>query len=426
MMPALNNFKNGEYSINFKGDNKTEFNKQNPLNSQVSKAGKIDDSYGRALVKPAIFHDIETSKTVYLKNGCAYDENGNKYTGIICHKDKCRNEWELYYVNGKIKSSTKNGQPYKSYNYMSKVPPQACSYVKLDDGSKMSAEQFYGYHDAKKISVNDFENGRNIILILNPKAKYKNEPLVTRTIYQNGAIQKQENLKADGEEKNRIFLFSSTDEANKYFMSKYGMITSFDTIIQAQIVKSAIDDLCKLDAETKKLLPIISIKSAKLRRGEIARASISDMVWYEDEELMSKYNKIGDYQERADFLQKNKPDEIFIQHGLITLNENIDWNDNECIRSIFKVKSADTLKGAIAHELGHIIHACSSPYKFIAFGLQKPDDISQEVSDYATSNKNEFVAEYIGGRLEGKNYSSKITALYREYGGPNLFNDWEE
>jgi len=80
MMPALNNFKNGEYSINFKGDNKTEFNKQNPLNSQVSKAGKIDDSYGRALVKPAIFHDIETSKTVYLKNGCAYDENGNKYT----------------------------------------------------------------------------------------------------------------------------------------------------------------------------------------------------------------------------------------------------------------------------------------------------------------------------------------------------------
>ena len=78
------------------------------------------------------------------------------------------------------------------------------------------------------------------------------------------------------------------------------------------------------------------------------------------------------------------------------------------------------------HEFAHLLHVMDSPKAFYFYAENEPEieevPIIQMVSDYATNNAGEFVAEYISGRLSGKSYPKVVDALYKKYGGPDLFS----
>lgn len=52
---------------------------------------------------------------------------------------------------------------------------------------------------------------------------------------------------------------------------------------------------------------------------------------------------------------------------------------------------------------------------------KKEAALIKTVSEYAANNMDDFVAEYITGRLAGKNYLKQVDELYEKYKGPNLF-----
>lgn len=78
----------------------------------------------------------------------------------------------------------------------------------------------------------------------------------------------------------------------------------------------------------------------------------------------------------------------------------------------------------VAHELGHILHAQGSPEEFWnmkiapeAFTKTGWADFAPEVSEYATGNVLEFVAEVFCGRAQGFKYSKDLLNKYYELGG---------
>jgi hypothetical protein len=78
----------------------------------------------------------------------------------------------------------------------------------------------------------------------------------------------------------------------------------------------------------------------------------------------------------------------------------------------------------VAHELGHILHAQGSPDEFWnmkiapeAFTKTNWADLAPDVSEYATGNVLEFVAEVFCGRAQGFIYSEKLLNKYYELGG---------
>ncbi len=82
------------------------------------------------------------------------------------------------------------------------------------------------------------------------------------------------------------------------------------------------------------------------------------------------------------------------------------------------------------HELSHWLYAVYRPRDF-AIGsiiepifnpkLEEEKEIISQVSKYGTLNINEFIAEYIAGRLSGKNYPKEVDKLYKQYNGIELF-----
>ena len=80
---------------------------------------------------------------------------------------------------------------------------------------------------------------------------------------------------------------------------------------------------------------------------------------------------------------------------------------------------------AICHELAHYLHLQNSPKQFYLCSMIKPSKkeaaLIKTVSEYAANNMDDFVAEYITGRLAGKNYLKQVDELYEKYKGPNLF-----
>lgn len=49
------------------------------------------------------------------------------------------------------------------------------------------------------------------------------------------------------------------------------------------------------------------------------------------------------------------------------------------------------------------------------------ENIINNVGRYAKENMVEFVAEYIAGKMNGREYPKDIDALYQKWGGPQLF-----
>jgi hypothetical protein len=84
----------------------------------------------------------------------------------------------------------------------------------------------------------------------------------------------------------------------------------------------------------------------------------------------------------------------------------------------------------LSHEYGHTLHQKQIGYKEASslikekFGRggegMKNSQIAGRVSDYATTNPMEFVAETFAGHINGKKYDAEVMELYKKYKGPEL------
>ena len=84
---------------------------------------------------------------------------------------------------------------------------------------------------------------------------------------------------------------------------------------------------------------------------------------------------------------------------------------------------ANYCAAVVVHELGHNLHERANENFFwngAAAGAAEPT--ANLVSNYATKNALEFVAEFFTGRMYGKNYPAAVTAAYNGYLGPSNAN----
>ncbi len=74
----------------------------------------------------------------------------------------------------------------------------------------------------------------------------------------------------------------------------------------------------------------------------------------------------------------------------------------------------------VVHELGHNLHERANENFFWNGALAlAAEPTANQVSNYATKNSLEFVAEFFAGRLYGRNYPAAVLAAYTGYGGPS-------
>ena len=89
-----------------------------------------------------------------------------------------------------------------------------------------------------------------------------------------------------------------------------------------------------------------------------------------------------------------------------------------------------TSQDLFAHEYGHNAHHNKLSYEEAVkystegFGAGRSGlakvNVAKQVSDYATKNPMEFVAETFAGHVNGKTYSKEVYELYNSYKGPEL------
>lgn len=93
--------------------------------------------------------------------------------------------------------------------------------------------------------------------------------------------------------------------------------------------------------------------------------------------------------------------------------------------------SSSSAFDTIYHEMGHLHHQKASPIKTLVshFTYQKNKKflndktqqyIANSVSNYATSDPVEFVAEVYAGLVNGAKYPDKVMELYKKFGGPMI------
>jgi len=84
---------------------------------------------------------------------------------------------------------------------------------------------------------------------------------------------------------------------------------------------------------------------------------------------------------------------------------------------------ANYCAAVVTHELGHNLHESSDEGVFWdAVTNATPEPLANQVSNYATKNKLEFVAEVFTGVMYGRTYSTPIMARYAALGGPTCPN----
>ena len=360
----------------------------------------------------------ESGESVAFKNGIAISKDtGLAYTGSIKFKDKSGSEWELVYKEGLISRSIKNGELYKQYTryeekkdrYGDIIPDEYEKYVDLfgekvfSDGTKMPSNQYFEYKP-KITSIHSKKGAKNVYtdIISNPSAKYTDEPRII--VIKNSPDENTSSYftyrKPNGETKTE---FKSIDEANDYFKNEYGIDAQFETIVQAQISKLAVDEYVKL-LNNKRCFEGLKFRLGKLDSDIVAKYVFMQGIHYDK-------NK-----------SKQSTNVFKYCHGIIYLNRDLNWNDYPKIRrkqAIYREKSAPDMKDLIIHELAHYLHSVSSPNKYMKY-MSSPT-CADEVSGYACKNNREFVAEYITGKMAGKKYSGEVDDMYKIYGGPDIF-----
>lgn len=94
-------------------------------------------------------------------------------------------------------------------------------------------------------------------------------------------------------------------------------------------------------------------------------------------------------------------------------------------KNSLEAKQAGSYAFAVAvviHEIGHILHENSNPSEFWSQkvnNLPTNPEFSNRVSEYASINTLEYVAETFTGKVTGQKYSSPISNFYEILGGPS-------
>ena len=353
-------------------------------------------------------------KEVTIKKGRAVEWGIRPYTGLAIFRNKKDELIGLEYKNGEITASYKGNGLYKKYEYLPQneaLKESGFNFShKFQDGSTLEEEQFFGMDDVAYKKITTKPKGETTYIKQNNSPKYKGEPFLRVT---NKDVSKA--LTADFNEEQ--FEFSSIDEAKAYFLNEYGIKAELINLKQAHLLKSAIDEYAKLDyqGKGKKLFDGLEIGICERKpdkNGELAVEYFTDDTEFDPN------------------VDPNELDEEFFENyeAKILFNKNYDWENleqNARESYLEGFHSEYSPYHAICHELAHYLHLQNSPKQFYLCSMIKPSKkeaaLIKTVSEYAANNMDDFVAEYITGRLAGKNYLKQVDELYEKYKGPNLF-----
>lgn len=353
-------------------------------------------------------------KEVTIKKGRAIEWGIRPYTGLAIFRNKKDELIGLEYKNGEITASYKGNGLYKKYEYLPQneaLKESGFNFShKFQDGSTLEEEAFYGMDDVTYKKITTKPKGETTYIKQNNSPKYKGEPFLRVT---NKDVSKA--LTADFNEEQ--FEFSSIDEAKAYFLNEYGIKAELINLKQAHLLKSAIDEYAKLDYQEKgkKLFDGLEIGICERKpdkNGELAVEYFTDDTEFDPN------------------VDPNELDEEFFENyeAKILFNKNYDWENleqNARESYLEGFHSEYSPYHAICHELAHYLHLQNSPKQFYLCSMIKPSKkeaaLIKTVSEYAANNMDDFVAEYITGRLAGKNYLKQVDELYEKYKGPNLF-----
>lgn len=353
-------------------------------------------------------------KEVTIKKGRAIEWGIRPYTGLAIFRNKKDELIGLEYKNGEITASYKGNGLYKKYEYLPQneaLKESGFNFShKFQDGSALEEEAFYGMDDVTYKKITTKPKGETTYIKQNNNPKYKGEPVLRVT---NKDVSKA--ITADFNEEQ--FEFSSIDEAKAYFLNEYGIKAELINLKQAHLLKSAIDEYAKLDYQEKgkKLFDGLEIGICERKpdkNGELAVEYFTDDTEFDPN------------------VDPNELDEEFFENyeAKILFNKNYDWENleqNARESYLEGFHSEYSPYHAICHELAHYLHLQNSPKQFYLCSMIKPSKkeaaLIKTVSEYAANNMDDFVAEYITGRLAGKNYLKQVDELYEKYKGPNLF-----
>ena len=353
-------------------------------------------------------------KEVTIKKGRAIEWGIRPYTGLAIFRNKKDELIGLEYKNGEITASYKGNGLYKKYEYLPQneaLKESGFNFShKFQDGSTLEEEAFYGMDDVTYKKITTKPKGETTYIKQNNNPKYKGEPFLRVT---NKDVSKA--ITADFNEEQ--FEFSSIDEAKAYFLNEYGIKAELINLKQAHLLKSAIDEYAKLDyqGKGKKLFDGLEIGICERKpdkNGELAVEYFTDDTEFDPN------------------VDPNELDEEFFENyeAKILFNRNYDWENleqNARESYLEGFHSEYSPYHAICHELAHYLHLQNSPKQFYLCSMIKPSKkeaaLIKTVSEYAANNMDDFVAEYITGRLAGKNYLKQVDELYEKYKGPNLF-----
>lgn len=355
-------------------------------------------------------------KQVIIQQGKAFCPEDNKgYSGLVLLKNKKNKLVGLNFNEGELTSSYFDKKKEKTYQSLSYIEAMQDANFrrshKFQDGSALEEEQFFGMDDVTYKKITTKPKGSTTYIKRNNSPKYKGEPVLS--VYSDKKHPKL--INADGIEKVE---FKMLNDAQSYFLAEYGIDVDFIDLKQAHLMKDALDEFAKLNykGKGKKLfegLYIGQLPGAPEQQGEF-----SIKFFYNNPEK----EKVPDL--------KEKDESYFEDHmQVITFNPLYCWDNLEFAeRRAEEINLHPSFKATnpMIHEFAHLLHVMDSPKAFYFYAENEPEieekPIIQMVSDYATNNVGEFVAEYISGRLAGKTYPKVVDALYKKYGGPDLFS----
>lgn len=355
-------------------------------------------------------------KQVIIQQGKAFCPEDNKgYSGLVLLKNKKNKLVGLNFNEGELTSSYFDKKKEKAYQSLSYIEAMQDANFrrshKFQDGSALEEEQFFGMDDVTYKKITTKPKGSTTYIKRNNSPKCKGEPVLS--VYSDKKHPKL--INAGGIEKVE---FKTLNDAQSYFLAEYGIDVDFIDLKQAHLMKDALDEFAKLNykGKGKKLfegLYIGQLPGAPEQQGEF-----SIKFFYNNPEK----EKVPDL--------KEKDESYFEDHmQVITFNPLYCWDNLEFAeRRAEEINLHPSFKATnpMIHEFAHLLHVMDSPKAFYFYAENEPEieekPIIQMVSDYATNNVGEFVAEYISGRLAGKTYSKVVDALYKKYGGPDLFS----
>ena len=355
-------------------------------------------------------------KQVIIQQGKAFCPEDNKgYSGLVLLKNKKNKLVGLNFNEGELTSSYFDKKKEKAYQSLSYIEAMQDANFrrshKFQDGSTLEEEQFFGMDDVTYKKITTKPKGSITYIKRNNSPKYKGEPVLS--VYSDKKHPKL--INAGGIEKVE---FKTLNDAQSYFLAEYGIDVDFIDLKQVHLMKDALDEFAKLNYKGKGKKLFEGIYIGQLPGAPEQQGEFSIKFFYNNPEK----EKVPDL--------KEKDESYFEDHmQVITFNPLYCWDNLEFAeRRAEEINLHPSFKATnpMIHEFAHLLHVMDSPKAFYFYAENEPEieekPIIQMVSDYATNNVGEFVAEYISGRLAGKTYPKVVDALYKKYGGPDLFS----